>query len=94
MKLLSASSFYRKASSQKTHIEDGLFTNFYADIYGVTDGNSAAFSPNNPPLLYDGLTGAQMINRLVGKYLAYSWHYWDLEAFLLRVNSSYSGKNP
>jgi len=86
MRLTSVSSFYRNAYNTNAKIEDGCFINNHAKIFGVTDGNSAAFSPSNPPLLYNGLTGAQMVNVVLTRELANIFYNNILEEFLLTAN--------
>lgn len=61
---ISVSSFYRSPSDKKAFIEDGSFVNFNARLFGVVDGNSEAYSPSYPPLIYPGgLTSGQMVAR-------------------------------
>ena len=86
MRISSVWSFYRNAYSQKAMIEDACFINHHAKIFGVTDGNSAAFSPSNPPLLYDGLTGAQMVNQMLAQHLANIFNGQSLEVCLIQTN--------
>ncbi|MEK7072712.1 MAG: hypothetical protein AAB969_04025, partial [Patescibacteria group bacterium] len=68
--MYSAKTFYRAAFDPKVNREDGCFTNESLKFYGVTDGNSAAFSPSNPQDKYvGGLTGGQMIIQQTADFL-------------------------
>ena len=61
MRLVSTASYYRRASDQKSTLEDGCFMNERLGFFGVFDGVSAAYSPSNPPLRYprSSFTGGQ-----------------------------------
>jgi len=47
--------------------EDGLFVE--DPFFGVLDATSAPFSPQNPPMLFGGLTGGEMVARTVERSL-------------------------
>lgn len=53
-------SFYRKPSNKGAPQEDAYFLNHFAELFGVADGVSQAYSPSNPPVLYDGRTSGQV----------------------------------
>lgn len=64
MRPLTASPFYRFPSDKNALIEDGLFMNALSGVFGVTDGNTEAYSPNNPKRDYgQGLSGGQIASR-------------------------------
>lgn len=97
MKLLSASSFYRMPFDQSAHIEDGSFINARARLFGVADGVSEAYSPSNPPLMYErlyesyfherGITSGQMVTSLFAGNGASLLPTYSAEEFLLGVNN-------
>lgn len=87
MRLISASSFYRAPHDERAYIEDGTFINVRAGLFGVADGCSEAYSPQNPPMEYKtGLTGGQTVAEIfciggVSEYASSS-----AEGFLLSIN--------
>ncbi len=97
MKLISASSFYRLPFDERAHIEDGSFLNARAKLFGVADGVSEAYSPSNPPLMYEdlydsrfhkkGITSGQMIASLFAGNGASLLPTYDAEEFLLGINN-------
>lgn len=67
--LITAESFYRFPSNGNAHREDTSFINPSSKLFGVADGNSAAYSPSHPPLIYPyGLTGGAMASSVFSWY--------------------------
>lgn len=83
----SAKTFYRAAFDRKANGEDGCFANEPSKLYGVTDGNSAAFSPSNPQDKYPGgLTGGQMVIRQVTEFLEGLVSFVRIKKCLVEIN--------
>lgn len=79
---------YRPSFDKKAKREDGFFVHSIANIYGVTDGNSAAFSSANPQDMYSGgLTGGQMVMQQASRFLAGLYSHISIEEFLMQVNA-------
>ena len=79
---------YRPSFDKNAKIEDSCFVNHASNIYGVTDGNSAAFSPINPQDMYSsGLTGGQMVMQQVSLFLYELNFFMGIEECLARVNA-------
>lgn len=75
---VSSRSFYREPSDKNAVREDASFCNdamgTYVGTCIVADGNSAAYSPNVPPVRYGccGLTGGQMASMMLAAHAASS----------------------
>ncbi len=89
MNLANYRSYYRFASKPGSPIEDGIFINPHSGIYGVIDTDSAAFSPANPPLVYEhNLSGGEMIVNQMAFSIAYAK---VVENYLSTVNKRILG---
>lgn len=78
---------YNQGSSD--HREDGLVV--LDPFFGVIDATSAPFSPNNPAVLYNGLTGGEMVARRVEYFLCSALSSEKLTATMERANERLAG---
>ncbi|MDD4901498.1 MAG: hypothetical protein PHS62_05395 [Patescibacteria group bacterium] len=99
MKLISVLSYFRPPFAPSS-IEDASFINSRANLYGVADGVSAAYSPSHPPLYYGTLTGGQMAVQELCSSAVRLEPDVNLRSLLLKVNEAIfirhnqAGKNP
>src|SRR3989344_8711827 len=85
-RLISAEGFYRYPSNERAFREDTHFINVSNNLFGVADGNSAAYSPKNPPLLYrEGLTGGSMTASVFSSW-GLETKFDSVERFVITAN--------
>ncbi len=82
MKIEKTETIYSPGTSKRK--EDGLIDNW--PFFGVVDGVTATHSPSKPPTLFDGMSGAEMVRKIILKTFYDAKSSSPLEKVILQAN--------
>jgi len=79
---------YDPGRKDREFIEDRSFCNLSSGIFAAIDGFSAPYSDQNPPLLFNGLSGGEMVSNIVVSTLAWATSNSILENLVIKTNEA------
>jgi len=79
---------YDPGREDREFIEDRSFCNLSSGIFAAIDGFSAPYSYQNPPLLFNGLSGGEMVSDIVVSTLAWATPNSILKKLVIKTNEA------